>query len=95
MCVCVCGAVGRKLSEEQHICILTPPAFFSYLIPWQQHLCPLGKRWEKPCRHSRKTSDTDYRDEIKPEKEAGCARPINTLKVEQKSVIITLRDIMY
>ncbi|XP_017910927.1 PREDICTED: calcineurin subunit B type 1 isoform X1 [Capra hircus] len=60
-----------------------------------QHLCPLGKRWEKPCRHSRKTSDTDYRDEIKPEKEAGCARPINTLKVEQKSVIITLRDIMY
>ena len=48
VCVCVAGGRGVELSEEQRICILTPPAFFSYLIPWQLHLYPLGKRWESP-----------------------------------------------
>ena len=40
VCMCACRGQGAELSEEQHICILTPPAAFLLLDSLAATLVP-------------------------------------------------------
>lgn len=126
-----------ELSEDKHICILTPPAFFllqetswqlELITPsseemgklispkqWSHHITPsIAHKQPPPClwrcqspfhrgrdpltRHQRKTSIGHLRMKPRPEKKlgkTGFASPVKALKVKQKFIIISLRDITY